>query len=59
MKTTGRYCGASSEYDLDHVINKEVDDMKRVVIAGIDDDGNPENRKAIVKAMIETLLGEL
>jgi len=59
MKHTGHYCNVTSEYDLDHVINKECDDLKRIVIAGIDDDGDHENKKAIIKAMIATLLDEL
>jgi len=59
MKQTGWWCNATSEYDLDHVINKECDDLKRIVIAGIDDDGEYENKKAIIKAMVATLLDEL
>jgi len=59
MRITGHYCRVTSEYDLDHVINIECDDLKRVVIAGIDDNGDDENKKAIIKAMIQTLIEEL
>ena len=59
MKETGWYCNVTSSYDLDHVITKECDDLKRIVIAGIDDNGEYENKKAIIKAMIQTLIDEL
>ena len=58
MKTTGRYCSVTS-YDLDHQITQEIEHMKSVVISGIDDNGDYENKKAIIKAMIQTLVDEL
>jgi len=59
MKTTGVYCHVSSGYDLEHQITMECDNLKESIINGIDDDGDYENKKAIIKAMIQTLIDEL
>lgn len=58
MKQTGYWCGATSEYDVDHVINAEVENVKDLV-KHIHDNGSEENRKLVIKAMIETLIEEL
>ena len=59
MKYTGRYCSTESEYDVDHVITQEVRNLKDIVVNCIDDNGDYENKKAIIKAMIQTLVDEL
>jgi len=58
MKQTGDWCCATSEYDVDHVINAEVENVKDLV-KHINDNGSEENRKLVIKAMIETLIEEL
>ena len=58
MKQTGYWCSVTSDYDVDHVINCEVEKMKDI-INHIDDNGKEENKKAVIKAMIETLLEEI
>jgi len=58
MKQTGYWCNATSDYDVDHIINMEVENIKDIA-NNINDNGNDENRKAVIKAMIETLLEKL
>lgn len=58
MKFTGRRCPIESEYDLDHSITDELETLKDQLL-NLDDNGKYENKKAIIKAMIETLIEEL
>ena len=57
MKYTGYYCRMNA-YELDHEINIECDNLTDI-IKGINDNGSEINRKAILKAMLETILNEL
>ena len=54
MKYTGHYCKLT-EYDVDHEIIQECENLDDI-IKGIDCDGEKENRKAILKAMAQTIL---
>ena len=58
MKTTGRYSPTESDFDIDHVINNEVEKTENE-IKDIKFDYTEEDAKSILKAKLQTFLNEL
>ena len=57
MRTTGKYC-RHYEYDLDHEINMECENLNDIV-KSLNDNNSKKNKRVILKAMIETLINNL
>lgn len=55
MRYTGNYDSIECDYDLDHEINKEVERVKWQIEV-INDNGESENRKAILKAIANEII---
>jgi flagellar hook-associated protein FlgK len=58
MKSTGLYSRAEDTYDLDHEINAQVDRINHLVNQ-IDTNNDEENKRKILKAMLQTLIEKL
>ena len=59
MRSTGRYCPVEDQFDLDQEINIAVDTTRKFVanIREIAETG--EQARAILKAIVETIIQEL
>ena len=58
MRSTGHWSPTEDKYDLQAVLDIEIKNLKDIV-KGIDADGSGENRKEILKGMINYLVEQL
>lgn len=59
MKTTGRYCSFTDDYDIDSIISSSVEKTEKFVNTLLDEGDSQKDRKAILLAIMETVAKQI